>query len=447
MEKIYMEESQKQSSKKQSIFNKKLSSSVVLSFMVAFFAIFSLIACGITQISYAAPTDGSGTSVAELSEFKFTQGRYNVNARGAGGAFRSVPTFYASDITSGALIRSIFCIEPSVQPDVNNTYQRDDAAGHEITDYGLLSLLDQFYNADGSDKTLDQMLGTSVTVLPTGYSGTLTEAEAKVILSSYIKQASVWAYITGTNSLSDSERAALLGATNLNIMDTQSTDPNDPGIAVNNPSVYNAKINELVSEASSATSYTLFTLNQDSIVQSPSADDRKNGDPYDSIVKYSINTNKEIIGYNVVIKQVTEGGQEEDVDSSKVYLVDSEGHKIENTSITANNFNVFVSRDLIKLGESDNEAKSFQFKVYVEAQFRALSGKKFVAVSNPDGRQKVVTVTGSTKTENDLDAFTLTIAPDTGMTTAQSIYFIGLVVLLCGVGIVYANSKPAESKQ
>ena len=33
------------------------------------------------------------------------------------------------------------------------------------------------------------------------------------------------------------------------------------------------------------------------------------------------------------------------------------------------------------------------------------------------------------------------------MNTAQTIYFIGLIVLLCGVGIVYANVKPVEAKQ
>ncbi|MBE6157872.1 MAG: hypothetical protein E7160_03670 [Firmicutes bacterium] len=32
--------------------------------------------------------------------------------------------------------------------------------------------------------------------------------------------------------------------------------------------------------------------------------------------------------------------------------------------------------------------------------------------------------------------------PDTGMSTAQSVYFIGLVILLCGIGIIYANIKP-----
>ena len=34
--------------------------------------------------------------------------------------------------------------------------------------------------------------------------------------------------------------------------------------------------------------------------------------------------------------------------------------------------------------------------------------------------------------------------PDTGMSKAQTVFFIGLIVLLCGVGIVYANAKPIE---
>ena len=35
--------------------------------------------------------------------------------------------------------------------------------------------------------------------------------------------------------------------------------------------------------------------------------------------------------------------------------------------------------------------------------------------------------------------------PNTGMTTAQTIYFIGLIILLGGVGIIYANAKPQEN--
>ena len=36
--------------------------------------------------------------------------------------------------------------------------------------------------------------------------------------------------------------------------------------------------------------------------------------------------------------------------------------------------------------------------------------------------------------------------PDTGMSTTQSVYFIGLVILLCGIGIIYANAKPRKSE-
>ena len=36
---------------------------------------------------------------------------------------------------------------------------------------------------------------------------------------------------------------------------------------------------------------------------------------------------------------------------------------------------------------------------------------------------------------------------DTGITAAQSVYFIGLIILLAGVGIIYANIKPREVRE
>ena len=37
--------------------------------------------------------------------------------------------------------------------------------------------------------------------------------------------------------------------------------------------------------------------------------------------------------------------------------------------------------------------------------------------------------------------------PDTSMNAAQSLYFIGLVILLCGLGIIYANAKPKVTEE
>ena len=56
------------------------------------------------------------------------------------------------------------------------------------------------------------------------------------------------------------------------------------------------------------------------------------------------------------------------------------------------------------------------------------------------GYQKV-TVLEKQNVSTGLDLEYTPVVPDTGLNTAQSIYFIGLVVLLCGLGIIYANTK------
>ena len=74
-----------------------------------------------------------------------------------------------------------------------------------------------------------------------------------------------------------------------------------------------------------------------------------------------------------------------------------------------------------------------------------LEGNYYTA--NSGEYQKVVTVTGTTKHFSNGVSFEVAPSPNTGVNKAQTIYFIGLVVLLCGIGIVYANAKPSESKQ
>ena len=80
--------------------------------------------------------------------------------------------------------------------------------------------------------------------------------------------------------------------------------------------------------------------------------------------------------------------------------------------------------------------------VEVVGHFDSVVGNYYIA----DGLQKVVTASNTVVDINASDSIDVVGAPNTGMSTAQTIYFIGLIVLLCGVGIVYANAKPAESK-
>ena len=68
-------------------------------------------------------------------------------------------------------------------------------------------------------------------------------------------------------------------------------------------------------------------------------------------------------------------------------------------------------------------------------------------VQNNDDSQEVTTVQFANKVDQDGTNFDLAPAPDTGISAGQTIYFVGLIVLLCGVGIIYANAKPKAQAQ
>ena len=85
-------------------------------------------------------------------------------------------------------------------------------------------------------------------------------------------------------------------------------------------------------------------------------------------------------------------------------------------------------------------------KLSVTGKFRGYDGYYYRA----EGAQTVSTVFTTDVPHN--TGLELTInytpdVPDTGMSVAQSIYFIGLIVLLCGVGIIYANARPKAKQQ
>ena len=88
------------------------------------------------------------------------------------------------------------------------------------------------------------------------------------------------------------------------------------------------------------------------------------------------------------------------------------------------------------------EAGTQTVKVNVTAEFTGGKAKYLYASSN-EAYQRLATVSPSEISKG----AEFVVSPDTGMNVAQTIYFVGLIVLLCGVGIVYANAKPVEAKQ
>ena len=99
MEKIYMEESR---NNKKGVFNY----SVVLSFAVAFFAVFSLVAAGFNQISYAVPieSDEFTFNMYKKDQVVYVRGKNADNTSN----FR-IPVFIANNDSNIPLI----CIEQS----------------------------------------------------------------------------------------------------------------------------------------------------------------------------------------------------------------------------------------------------------------------------------------------------------------------------------------------
>ena len=438
MEKIYMEDSSRQSSKS----SNKLKLSVVLSFVVAFFAIFSLVACGLSQVSkvsYAAPTDGEIVP----DEFNFVDGDIYVTITNGTNGF-GVPSYFANS-TSG---KEIYCIEPSAHVENNRPYERGTTA---ITDPGLLYLLTQFYDDNGNNKdVIDIASRNGQRYIDVTTSADVTNTVNK-LYNSLVKQAAIWVYITestnGTYSstLNNTENGSILynwykGTGSIaNILMQDDDSFQQVSFDVDENEVIE-KIRYYVNAAKQVDTYSDVKITADSYDDNNQPVVVKNEDG-DYVISYHVTSSGSLNGYTVSVTKPDGSSYE----AGKIKIYGDGNEPFDGTVVCDGNscldhFTVVVSKDVIAEMQT-----VYSFKVNVDATFDSLTGGIYQAKTNPESLQKVVTVSTSSKSQGTSEEFV--ISEDTGMTTAQTIYFIGLVVLLCGIGIVYANAKPAESKQ
>lgn len=135
-------------------------------------------------------------------------------------------------------------------------------------------------------------------------------------------------------------------------------------------------------------------------------------------------------GYEVKISSAPDG----------TFVVNANGEKIEDlTNMKASD--KFYFR--VPVDKVTEEKKSIKFTV--TGSFKTYEGYYYVA-------ENAQTITGIGTVNNNLNKgaeiqlnYTPDV-PDTGMSAAQTVYFVGLIILLSGVGIIYANVKPEESK-
>lgn len=406
-----MEENQKSRNKG------KLNFSIVLSFCVAVFAIVSLIAVGFNQVSYAAevPSTGSDTTTG-IQSFEFkqkTEGTSNLFVRFSDGTNTfQVPIYYRME---NGVEKPVFCVEHDIYPAVDATYTRYTTNGGvpaEFSDsktyYGVLYILSRSKSAFG-----DSAVGIS------GQTGLIESAST---------QAAIWAYLYDVKGHVSPHSFVMSGETGDGsvirsvIQDFNEVDTNSMTTTVPNISGLNTKINAVVEAAKNATPDRKLQINVTDRNLTPTSD----------------NTN--YVSSKFSVSETTSSG------TLKSYVVSAagvDGVKVINAAGEETNefppsgeFYIQVPAD--KISEGTN-----RITVTVTGTFDGvLSGTYFVN----SGHQTVVTVTDTEVTDNDSITLEVTGSPDTGMNSVQTIYFIGLIVLLCGIGIIYANAKPVEEK-
>lgn len=375
---------------------KVVDGSVVLSFVVAVFALISLVSVGFNQISYAAPTP--------LTEDKFT---FNVG-QGADGKAKialdgttgyQVPVYYRDNNSSSY----VFCVEKHAAVNNNTTYTK----GGVIDDYGLLYLLNNSY-ASGKE--------------------IITEGENREYANVYITQTAIWLYLDETHKLLDDYSLHKIEPSELAVIQKESgtltyndgTVLGDKSIQVSN--LYSL-IRGLVDKAK-----TVDSSRQLSVAFGNGSISKVDGVDYyqTPIVNVTSETSDQLKNFDVKVSGV-----------NNAKVVDENG-----AEITALNGLAKGTKFYIRIPADQVSSDTKTLTVEVVGHFDSVVGNYYIA----DGLQKVVTASNTVVDINASDSIDVVGAPNTGMSTAQTIYFIGLIVLLCGVGIVYANAKPAESK-
>jgi len=398
MEKIYMEESRKQRS---SLFD----FSVVLSFIVAIFGIFSIALVGVVStqknglISYAAPLTsdtfnfvkgGNGTGVITSFTSSGQTGPFNVEK------------YYADT----AKTISVFCVEHMADTQNGPTYNK----GAVIDDYGLLYLLN--HTSANSGVTVTEYNNSS--------------------LETYITQVAIWMYLyekekkangsvssTSMNYISDTDIANIKSAVRISDIDDSNMD-----FSLADGTIYDTYIKPLVDSALSATNYVSVSVSAASDNISKTDDENY----YQSdVITVNGNPSSAMSSFDVSVEGI-----------DGLIVINENGETISSLKNLAPGTKFRIRVPAEKVTETAQNAK-----ISVTGHFNSLTGNYYTN----DGLQKVVTVTGSTIDAKSGTEIEFVGVPDTGMNGIQTIYFIGLVVLLCGVGIVYANAKPVKNNQ
>ena len=427
MEKIYIENN-KQNNNKNFLHSK----SVLGTFALAIIAVIAIVIVGVNQSSYAIPEvtnplpDEFVTADIDDSETVNTSPvSHPVNP-------------YRTTAEYGSL--QLFCMQPSLDFVGGITYKKD----AEITDYGLLYLLAEL-SSDEYDKKFDKY----------------TNQTLRKAVKNWTSQVAIWTYLNDSRVTPDTAvknytfaagvQEKIIAAKMLTIAnDTTCGDLFGYTVAgvcgdantinsTTDATFYDTYVKSLVNEAISNknTPNKVLRIVKNNTI-SVTSDEKYYQTSQISVVGGDPDNKKSDIfnGYSVKLVAAPEGS----------FIVDENGNKLEDDDLSdmfaSDKFYVRIPVD--KVNENNKNVK-----LSVTGSFTTLEGNYYIGKDETKEYQTVAaveTVTSNIQTGVEIPLNYTPDVPDTGLSTAQTVYFIGLIVLLSGIGIIYANVKPSESK-
>ncbi len=398
-----MEDNQKQKKN-----NSHSSLSVTLSFILAFVAIISLVSVGIGKISFAIPNE-------EITQFPdtITVGNVEEDPDKVVGKNYSDKQINIMKATVGGITKYVYCIESSIGITSNVEYTKN----NEVEDKGLLFLSN--YLLSDQYRIVDA-------------SGNEVPEKAK----SWIIQSAIWIYqdaASAANSdLTTEEVAAIKKETALITRDNyltpffESTTPIYDSCKLEGSDLGSENtINKIVAKAINIHNGTDNWNINDIKANFENTNIIKVGDDYESSKVTVTPTTQGFLGYKIDLSTAPEG----------TYIVDESKNKIEQLDdITEGK--QFYLRVPIKSLTDDNKDVTIQ----IVGAFQNDIAYKYVST----GKQSIILGGKATKhIVTGLDnTFNLRITTEsTGSNFAKIFYAIGLVLLLMGVAVVYANVK------
>lgn len=423
MEKIYIEDNQGQNQSKQSKRQKRSLQSKVsigLSFVLAFVAMTSIIAYGFGVNSFALPEGATTSEFVDSFVVDSSSDQYLINGPIAQ---------YAVRLNRDAAGNFIYCTEADVTVLDGHTYTKDES---EITDQGLVFLLHYFYNyklVDSNNRDLD------------------AKADA------WAKQSAIWIYqheIGATNNstkLTDTYVNQFKQETQLQEFDSTTSFYTSAGGAIYKTSKINATdlasnertIEQLVTKAKAIhngkDSWNLFdikiTKKTNNLTTVTKADTKE--------VEY-FQTDEYTVSGSTALKSVALSLDKDAPKGTEIYFVGSD------KAATADELKSVApgTKFYVRVpGNALGNTEKVTVKVLADGTFEGIVAFAYRSAGSQT-LAKVGTVNSPKQTGVD---FEITKVPDTGISAAQSIYFVGLIILIAGVGIIYANVKPSKLQQ